>query len=324
MELYELLQTPEESHTEEVVGSSPEAKTLRRAIRRLSKIESNVLLLGETGTGRDFIAKQIYLNSSRRHRPFVKLNCSAIGTTLSRVDVLGEEIKERARTLRHEGLIERANGGVLFLDNLGDLSAELQHEIRQIIEEKRLRRVNGEEAIPLNVRIISSATPELPEQIEKGTFRKDLYYHLSTITIPIPALRERKQDIPDLFAHFLKKFCREYNKEIPAVPAELFESILEYDWKGNILELENCVHNLVLMSPEGELSPQFLPFKLKRHPLDFLEPKNLKNVVSEVEIYLIRKALNKFAGNQVKAARLLGIPEATLRFKMKKYSISRE
>ena len=118
--------------------------------------------------------------------------------------------------------------------------------------------------------------------------------------------------------------CTANEREIPAVPAEIFESILEYDWKGNIRELKNCVENLVMMSPEGELSTEFLPFEIKRHPLDFLEIKNLKGVISEVETYLIKKALGKYAGNQVKAARLLGIPEATLRFKMKKYAIPKD
>jgi DNA-binding NtrC family response regulator len=309
---------------EKIVGNSPEAKRLKRAVRKLSKIDSNILIVGDTGTGKEFIARQIHLNSSRKNRPFVVLNCLALGHTVDKKDLYGEEREESGTIKRTIGILEKANRGVLFLDNLDETSEEYQFELLQIIREKKFRRIGGTENIFLDVRIISGSDTDMTPAIEAGKFRKDLFYLLKTLTIRVPPLKERKQDIPELFIYFLKKYCHENDLEIPAVPAELFESILEYDWKGNIRELKNCVENLVMMSPDGELSTEFLPFEIKRHPLDFLEVKNLKGVISEVETYLIKKALVKFAGNQVKAARLLGIPEATLRFKMKKYAIAKD
>ncbi|MFQ5676555.1 MAG: sigma 54-interacting transcriptional regulator [bacterium] len=306
------------------LGNSPEAKHINRAIKKFSKVDSSVLLVGETGVGKEYVAQKIHLLSSRKSRPFVTINCSALGYTIDKHEFFGEETEANGTIQRTIGLLEKANGGVLFLDYINEVPAEFQFDLLQVIREKRFRRIGGKENIALDVRIVSACNHDIENDIETGKFRKDLYYLLKTLSINVPTLRDRKQDIPELFIYFLKKYCFENNIEIPAVPAEIFESILEYDWKGNIRELRDCVENLVMMSPEGELSTEFLPFEIKRHPLDFLEVKNLKGVISEVETHLIKKALGKFAGNQVKAARLLGIPEATLRFKMKKYAIPRD
>ncbi len=312
------------SEDRKFIGNSPEAKRINRAIKKFAKLDSNVLITGDTGTGKEFIARQIHRFHSRRNRPFVVLNCSALGITADKRDLFGEEKEQGGTIQRRIGILEKANRGTLYLDNVGDMAAEYQFALLQVFKEKRFRRIGGSGNIHLDIRLIASNTRDLEQDMEQGRFRKDLYYLLKGLAINVPSLKERKQDIPELFIYFLKQYCRENHLEIPAVPAEIFESILEYDWKGNIRELKNCVENLVMMSPNGELSTEFLPFEIKRHPLDFLEVKNLKGVISEVETYLIRKALVKFAGNQVKAARLLGIPEATLRFKMKKYDIPKD
>lgn len=309
---------PDVSPEESIVGSSPEAKRLRRAAKKLAKIDSNILIVGETGTGKELIARHIYLQSARHDAAFVEVNCASLGKTIQKKELYGEEDGKSI------GLLEKANKGVLFLDHVGDTNPEYQEELLRIMREKRIRRVGGSENIELDLRTISTSDRDLNPDIERGKFNKDLFYLLNTLTLAIPPLRDRKQDIPELFTYFLKKYCATEGKEEPAIQSEIFESILEYDWKGNVRELENTVQNLVMMSPEGELSSDFLPFKIKKHPLDFLEPKNLKGTISEIEIYLIKKALSKFGGNQVKAAKLLGIPEATLRFKMKKYAIPKE
>lgn len=304
-----------------IIGTSPEAKRLRRAAKRLAKIDSNILIIGETGTGKEFIARQIYSLSTRRNYPFVEVNCAALGKTIDTKDLYGEEKAGESVTT---GLFEKVNKGVLFLDNVGDMSPEYQEELFRVIRDRKFRKVGGRENIEVDMRIFSTSNRSLSPDVEEGKFIKELYYLLNTLTLLIPPLRERKQDIPELFSFFLKKHYEQEGQEEPAVPSEIFESILEYDWKGNVRELENTVQNLVTMSPEGELSADFLPFRAKKHPLDFLEPRNLKAVISEIEIYLIKKALSKYGGNQVKAARLLGVPEATLRFKMKKYAIPKE
>jgi two-component system response regulator AtoC len=309
---------------EPIIGSSPEAKRLRRAVKKLAKIDSNIFIIGETGTGKEFIARHIYLQSPRRNRSFVEINCSALGKTIEAKHLYGEDTEGDQAVMRSIGLFEKANRGVLFLDNIGDMTPEYQEDFLRVIRDKKFRKVGGRENIEVEMRIISTSDCDLNPDIESGKFRKELYYLLNTLTLPIPPLRERKQDIPELFSFFLKKYCEQEEREEPAVQSEIFESILEYDWRGNVRELENTVQNLLMMSPEGELSPDFLPYRIKKHPLDFLEPRNLKGVISEIEIYLIKKALGKFGGNQVKAAKLLGIPEATLRFKMKKYAIPKE
>ncbi len=312
------------SEQKRFIGNSPGAKRTNRAIKKFAKLDTNILIVGDTGTGKEFVSRQIHSLHTRKNRPFVVLNCSALGITMDKRDLFGEE-KERSGTIQRTiGIFEKANYGTLYLDNIGDMASDYQFELLQVFKEKKFRRIGGSETIPLDVRIIASSVIDIEPAIEQGKFRKDLYYLLKGLTIKVPSLKERKQDIPELFIYFLKTYCRENELEIPAVPAEIFESILEYDWKGNVRELKNCVENLVMMSPNGELSTEFLPFEIKRHPLDFLEVRNLKGVISEVETYLIKKALGKFAGNQVKAARLLGIPEATLRFKMKKYAIPKD
>lgn len=306
------------------IGNSPESKRINRAIKKFSKVGSNVLIVGDTGTGKEFIARQIHALSSAKNRPFVVLNCSALGITIDNKELFGEETAKEGSTQRTLGIIESANRGTLYLKNIEEMPMTFQFELLQVFRERKFRRIGGQETILLDVRIISSDVKDLTKDIESGKFRKDFYYLLNTLSIKVPALKERRQDIPELFIFFLKKYCSENGLEIPAVPAEIFESILEYEWKGNIREIKNCVENLVMMSPDGELTTEFLPFEIKRHPLDFLEVRNLKGVISEVETYLIKKALLKFAGNQVKAAKLLGIPEATLRFKMKKYAIPKD
>ncbi len=309
---------------EPIVGISPEARRLRRSVKKLSKIESNMLVIGEAGIGKEFYAHHIHLNSSRKNRTFVKINCSSLGKTIDLKHLYGEELEGDQAVTRTVGLLEKAHKGILYLDHLREMSAEFQAEFLRILQDKKLRRIGGKETIDLDIRVVAADEDDMVPLVDKGKFRRDLFHLLSEVSVYIPPLRKKKQDIPELFNYFLKKYTAASGQEEPAVDTEIFESIMEYDWKGNVTELENTVHNLVLMSPEGQLSAEFLPFRIKRHPFDFMDPRNMKGIVSDVEVYLIKKALNKYGGNQVKAAKLLGVPEATLRFKMKKYSIPKD
>ncbi len=306
---------------ETILGSSPIAKNLNKAVTKLGALDNNVFIFGERGTGKEFIARQIYMQSSRRKRNFVVIECAALGKTISNKDLYGEGLEGDQAVKRTVGLLEKANKGVLFLDKIEYLSSEYQEEFLRLIRDKKFRRLNETENIDIDVRIIAVSDRDLKHDLETGKFKKELFYLVNTYTLYIPPLRERKQDIPELFAYFLKRCCEVENREEPSVPSEIFESLLEYDWKGNVGELESTVQNLVAMSHQDTLSADFLPFRIKKHPLDFLEPTNLKGVISDIETFLIKKALRKFDGNQVKAAKLLGVPEATLRFKMKKHSI---
>jgi len=316
--------TVEVLQDEPIIGNSPEAKRMRRAVKKLAKIDSNVLIHGEPGVGKEFVARHIHMSSSRKNRSFVKINCGSLGRTLDQKSLFGEEVEGDSAVTRTVGLLEKSHKGMLYLDNISKLNQEFQDELLSVLADGKFRRVGGRETIDLDVRVISTDEEDVSSLVDRGVFNRELYHILNALTLRIPSLREHKQDIPELFNYFLKRFSAENNRTLPPVESEIFESILEYDWKGNVKELENTVQNLVVMSPEGELSPDFLPFRIKKHQFDFLEPRNLKGIVSEVEIYLIKKALSKFGGNQVKAAKLLGIPEATLRFKMKKYGIPKE
>jgi len=306
---------------EPIIGTSPTARNIQRVVKRLADIDNNVFIFGEIGTGKEYISRHIYLQGQRQKRNFVVVDCSALGKTINEKELFGEGLEGDQAVMRNIGLLEKANKGILYLNNIGDMNIEFQDELLRLCRDKKFRRVNGAENINLDLRIISASNRDLKPDLETGRFKKDLFFLLNTFTLYVPPLRERKQDIPELFSYFVKKFCEQENREEPAVPAEIFESVLEYEWKGNIGELESTVHNLLMMSSPDELSPEYLPFRIKKHPLNFLEPRNLKGTIAEIETYIIKKALKKVEGNQVKAAKLLGVPEATLRFKMKKHSI---
>lgn len=303
------------------VGTSPEAKRINRAILKYARVDKHLLIVGAEGTGKRFVAQQIHAMSQRKSQPFVTFDCSQFGKTISRDELMGRETETSGAIQRTIGLLEKANGGVLYLDNLELAPDALQLILFQILSERAFRREGGTENIPLDVRVFSALTEDIEQDLERRGFRKGLYYWLKPLSVKLPSLKERRQDIPELMIFFLKRYCHENGLEIPAVPAEIFESMLEYEWKGNVRELKNCVEDLVSLSPDGLLSTKFLPFEVKRHPLDALEVADLTGIVADIEKYLIRKALGKFAGNQVKAARLLEIPEATLRFKIRKYDI---
>ncbi len=297
------------------VGASPEARRLTRTIKRLSKTNNPVLLVGDVGTGKTFGAELIHSLSVRRNQPFLRLNCAALGHTIARNDLLGGKSADSTKT----ALLDQLGQGVLFLDNVSDLSSDFQSIILDLMRTKE----DEAQARAIRFRIIAESSRDLAALVRTGRFNSDLYAAFAPHIVKFPPLCERKQDIPELLLYLLKQYCDESQIEIPAVPAEIFEYVMAYDWKGNVTELKNCVETLVMMSPRGQLCLDYLPFDVERHPLDFLEVKDLNKVTSQVEVFLIRKALEKFAGNQVKAARQLGIPEATLRFKIKKYAIEK-
>lgn len=310
--------------TDSLIGRSPEIMHLKKVIADVAQNENYVFILGEAGTGKEHTAMQIYELSSRKKYAMVKIDCSELGKSISAKDLYGEASESDPAVAKNIGLLEKANRGVLLLKNIAEMKPEFQEDFLQILRTKKYRRVGAAENTEVDLRVIATSDHDLKHELETDKFKKDLFFLLNTYTLYLPPLRERVQDIPDLFAHFLNKFCEQQGREIPAVPSEIFESMLEYEWKGNVGELENIVQNLVMMSSEEMLSVDALPFRVKKHPYSFLEPKNLKKVMSDIETFVIKKAMSKVGWNQVKAAKLLGIPEATLRFKMKKHSISKK
>jgi DNA-binding NtrC family response regulator len=305
-----------------LVGQSPQILKIKRMIRECAKTDDNVLIIGEVGTGKKLVAQEIHQRSKQKNKSFVTVNCTAIGDTITEMDLFGE-VKEGSHSIERKiGLFEQAKKGTLYLENFDELMSDYQQKLFNILHEKRVKKAGDNEFSDVTFRIIATTTDKDITKLD--SMRKDLLSLISKFTIHIPPLKERKQDIPSLFTSFLEQYCDEYNHEIPPVPADLFESLMEYEWSANVEELKNATRNLVLMSPEGQLSMQYLPFEYKKHPFEFLEGRELPDAMMEVERYLIKKALRRFAGNQTKASHALNVSEAALRYKMKKYDLSRK
>ncbi len=305
-----------------LIGQSPQIMIAKRMIREIAKTNENAIIVGEVGSGRKFVGLEIQHRSKQKNKPFVVVNCTAVGDTITEADLFGEKVEGPRGVERKVGLLEQAKRGILFLDHVDELAPEFQQKFVNILKEKKFPKPGTKTFVEADFRVFASTTDE--DLLKADNFRSDLLFELNKFTVHVPPLRTRRQDIPNLFTNFLEQYCEEFNHEIPPVPAEIFESLMEYDWRGNVLELKNTVRNLILMSPEGELSIEYLPFEVKKHPFEFLDGQDLPDAVGEVERYLIKKSLRRFAGNQSKAARALNVSEAALRYKMKKYGLSRK
>jgi DNA-binding NtrC family response regulator len=305
-----------------LIGQSPKIAKIKKQIRQIAQSDDNVFISGETGSGKEYAAREIHSRSRFKNRPFVIINCTALGDTTAESDLYGEKIEGPLGVERKIGLLEQMKKGILYLENVDELNSEFQKKFTNIIKEGKFRKPNDNRSVEINIRVIAATTKK--DLSQKEDFRKDLLSLLNPFTIQIPSLRERKQDIPFLFNHFLDEYCKEFNIDLPSIPADLFESLIEYEWPGNVGELKKAVRNLVVMSPEGSLSAEFLPFEIKRHPFEHLVGRELPDALCEVEKYLIKKTLRRFAGNQSKAAHALAVSEAALRYKMKKYGLTRK
>lgn len=294
-----------------LLGKSPEIAQVRRAIKRFAKYDASILVVGETGTDKEFIAEHIHLLSTRKDKPFVKIECGAIGDTLD-PDIVFTFPAGSASA--QEGQLVAADSGTLYLNRIDKLEPMYQDRLYNFLVTAFSDASRG-----FDIRLISSAIPAIDALEVDGHIREDLLQMLSHFRINTPPLRQRKQDIPFLFDHILKAFGKTYNKSFESTSEEIFQAIINYAWPGNIRELRNCVRNLVIMSEENKLDARHLPFYTKPDPLEFMADYDLPSAVEEVEKFLIKRALAKHEGNQSKAARRLAISEAALRYKMKKY-----
>jgi len=316
--------SPDFAGDEPIVGISPTVKRLRIAVERLSKVSHNLLIVGEPGSGRKFFAQKIFNQSKAYSKALVCIDCAMLGKTLQFNDLYGEIAEDQAAYHNSIGLLEKANDGLLLVENLGSMNYEYQDEFLRILRDKTIRKVGDKKNITLNIRVISTAENDILDKVETGTIRRDLYMLLSTIVIVIPPLRERKQDIPSLFSYFQKKFSEETGVEHAPLPEDVFSSILAYNWKGNIGELKESIKNTVTMSPTGSLSAEFLPFRIKKHPYECFECQQFKSIISRVQAFLINKALRKTDGHLSDAAKMLGLSAHHLKLKMNKFHISRK
>jgi two-component system response regulator HydG len=301
---------------EGLVGSSTKFQEVINRVKSVAPTAATVLIQGETGTGKELIAKAIHNNSPRKTKNFVPMNCTAINDNLLEDELFGHEPHAftGADKLR-KGRFEYANGGTLFLDEIGDMPLNLQAKLLRVLENQEVTRIGSNEAIKVNVRLISATHRDLEAAVTAGTFREDLYYRLKVVTIKLPPLRERRSDIPLLAAHFIKESNQRHGKKVTGIAEPLRKLMDTYDWKGNVRELRNAIDSMVVLDADGVLNLNDVEegSPLKRSPTRAAAPDNLLGkTLSEIERFYIEKTLEQTAGNREEAARILGIGERTL------------
>jgi DNA-binding NtrC family response regulator len=300
-----------------IVGRSKAIKEVFSMIRRVGKTDANVLILGESGTGKELIARAIHYNSMKAGGPFIPLDCTTIPTELLESELFGHE--KGAFTCAYEskvGLIEMANKGTIFLDEIGEMDFTLQKKLLRFLQEKEFHRLGGDKKIKVDVRVLAATNRDLEDAVQRGNFRADLYYRLNVITINVPPLRERREDIPLLASHFLETFGEKNKKEIRGFDEMVLKILQEYDWHGNVRELENTVERAVILCPYDYITVECLPRKLRTMEEGNSHQDEEFNLF-DVERRVITRALERTSWNQSKAAELLGISRKMLRTKMK-------
>lgn len=311
-----------------IISASRRMQEALNLVGRVAPSPATVLILGESGTGKELIARALHFSGPRADRPFVKVNCAALPENLLESELFGHEKGAFTGAMaRRIGRFEQAHGGSIFLDEIGDLSPSLQMKLLRVLQEKEFERVGSNQTIRSDVRVMAATNRNLEENIRKGTFREDLYYRLNVVTISLPPLRERREDVLPLVDHFLKKYNRENQKTITALSKEARDLLLRYDYPGNVRELENIVERAVVLARDSTLTIQDLPANLQEGRREAgLEAspggESLPRRLEGIERQMISRALERNGGVQTKAAEELGISERVLRYKLKKYKIS--
>jgi len=297
-----------------IIGNDPKMQALFKRIEDVAPSDASVLIQGESGTGKELVAKAMHSLSHRHGKPFVVINCAAYPDTLLESELFGHERGAFTGADKQRiGRFEQANGGTVFLDEIGEVAASAQVKLLRVLQERVIERLGGNKAIPINVRVIAASNSLLADAIHKGRFRDDLYYRLDVVTINLPPLRERPGDIPRLAQYFLQRFAVEYRKELILSPAAI-QMLLSYQWPGNIRELENCLAQAALLAPDGLISPRELPTRITGASSE-------DQMLEQSERNSIVRVLEAVYGNKKLAAARLGISRTTLYAKMKKFMI---
>ena len=320
-----------------VIASSPAMQAVLKMVLRVAPLRSTVLLTGESGTGKDVTARAIHFNSPRKDRPMVAINCAAIPENLLEAELFGHErgafTDAHARKIGH---FERADKGTIFLDEIGDMNPAAQATLLRILETGQFTRVGGEENVEVDVRVIAATNRDLDKGIREGTFRDDLFFRLNVVPISLPALRERKEDLPLLIRHFLHEKSREARVKVRPFTPQAVSRLLSYPWPGNIRELQHAVERALILGDGDELGINDLPPEIAEYqtnpssapPLALIPPnaetsesKSLNQAVEELEHTMILNALSKANQNQTRAAEILGTTRRILKYKMDKFGI---
>lgn len=313
-----------------IIGRSPVIEQLFELIKRVSELNVNVLITGESGTGKELVARAIHYSGNRHEEPFVPVNCGAIPENLMESELFG--YKRGAFTgasKDKKGLFEEGDGGSIFLDEIGELPLHMQVKLLRVIEDKNIRPLGGTELVPVDVRVIAATNRKLEDEVANNKFREDLFYRLNVIVMDLPPLRKRKEDIPPLVIHFIEKCSKEMDKKIEGISPQALEVLENYNFPGNVRELENIIARCVALESSNIIRREALPQNLFGGDVVGFEPPlstgiNLDSVMGNVERRMIEKALKETQGNKTEAAKLLGITMRSLRYRLTKHGIYEE
>ena len=303
-----------------IIGVSQAIREIHSLIDRIASKDVSVFITGESGTGKDLVARSIHQKSNRWQKPFVAMNCAALPETLVESELFGHEkgAFTGAHTLK-KGKFEYADGGTLFLDEIGDMSLATQAKLLRVLEDGSFQRTGSNKTLHADVRVIAATNKDILQEIEAGNFREDLFYRINLFQIHIPPLRERREDIPVLADYFLQKFSRFYDKPIKQIRPDSLDRLLQYEFPGNVRELQNIIERAVIMEPGGMLNVDFIPHTIRRKTTHASSAINTS--LSDLEKEHIQKVLKQVNYNKSQAARILGIARKTLREKMQRYEL---
>ncbi|MBI5096895.1 MAG: sigma-54-dependent Fis family transcriptional regulator, partial [Nitrospirae bacterium] len=316
-----------------IIGKSPAIVRIIEIMVKIADSPSNVLITGESGTGKELVARAIHNYSYRKDRPFVAINCSAIPEGLFESELFGH-IKGAftGAISARDGLFETANGGTIFLDEIGDIPQNFQVKLLRVLEDKTVKRVGGNQDIKIDVRIVVATNKDLKKAVAEGSFREDLFYRLDVIPIEVPPLRERKEDIPLLVEHFVSKYCRILGHEVKGVSPEAMQRLTAHLWNGNVRELENVIERAITLGSGPVIELKHIEEGLQRgvpHKKDFSmdipsEGMDLEGLLQDIEKDLLLKALDRTRWVKKDAAELLSLDFRSFRYRLAKYNISRD
>ncbi|MBI5587492.1 MAG: sigma-54-dependent Fis family transcriptional regulator [Deltaproteobacteria bacterium] len=314
---------------EGIIGSDSKMREIFRIIKKVSGSSATVLIYGESGTGKELVAKALHYASPRSSQPFMAINCAAIPETLLETELFGyEKGAFTGAYARNLGLFEAADGGTIFLDEIGDMDLTLQAKLLRVLQEREIRRVGGANKIKVDVRIIAATNKDLDNEIKQGRFRQDLFYRLNVISFKLPALRDRRSDIPELITYFVKRHNASSGKSVSGLSDEAMNMLMNYNWPGNVRQLEAVVERALLLSDGAVIGEDALPTEIMTRPItlgnmDFELPEEGISF-EDFERELLAKAMRKANGVLGKAAGLLGMSYRTLQYRLNKFGIEKE
>jgi formate hydrogenlyase transcriptional activator len=323
--MWKTIEKERETDSQGIIGTSQRLQSVMEQIGIVAPTTSTVLIQGETGTGKELVAQAIHNLSPRRNAPFVKLNCAAIPANLIESELFGHERGAFTGALTQRiGRFETAHGGTLFLDEIGDLALDLQVKLLRVLQEQQFERLGGSRSIQVSVRLVAATNRDLLQMVEDKQFRADLYYRLGVFPISLPALRDRREDIPELARHFVAKYAARMNKTVEEIPPEIMDAMVAYDWPGNIRQLQNFIEHGVIISPgyvfQPSLSHLELPQKPSQKPSLVTNKKTLEAATRD-HILQILEETRWAVGGRHGAAAYLGIARTTLISKMRRLGI---